>query len=116
MVTQLLPRHEWSSWFADPGSARSLGDRGRRRALPLIERADDVAVRLARLLVALGVVVIDTVPHATDVHVADHLAIADLRLELHPLVAERAVDRAPGLDVAEHCSAPLLGDGGTRTL
>src|SRR3954466_9358703 len=56
---------------------------------------------------------LDAAPLVVDVHVADDLRGTDLGLELDPVATVGALDRAPGLDGAQHGSTrepgrPLL--------
>lgn len=62
----------------------------------------------ADLFVAGEVVVLDAVPLASDVDVADDLLVPDLGLKLDSLTAVRAINRGTCLDVADDSSAVHL--------
>jgi hypothetical protein len=61
--------------------------------------------------------VLDALPNATFVHVANGLSISHLCLELHALTAVHAFHGAPGFDVPENGTAglPLRKGFGTHS-
>ena len=88
---------------AHRGRRYSVRDRGDGVTPPDRARsAGGFAVGLRRLLVAVGMKVLDPLPHAFVVDIADDLLEAQAGLELHALTAMSAVDHAAGLDDAKN--------------